>query len=75
MPEDSEILSHIRDINYQLQRQNSLLRMLMAGMLYGVGFVIGSAFLATIVFGVFGPIVSQIPWVQNTFQIGESFRR
>lgn len=70
---ESEILSELRTINARLEWQNSLLHMLWSGLVYGIGFVIGSAILATIIIGIFGPIVAHIPLVNSAFTQGKSF--
>src|SRR3569832_69756 len=69
---EREILSELRTINARLEWQNSLLHMLWSGLVYGIGFVIGSAILATIIIGIFGPIVARIPLVDSAFSQGKS---
>lgn len=49
--------------------------MFTAGIVYGVGFFVGSAVIATIAFGILGPWVGQIPWVRNAFETGVSLLR
>lgn len=66
------IIKELSEANQQLKKQNSLSRMLWVGVVYGIGFFIGSAIIATIALGVFGPYVGQIPWVQNAFVTGKS---
>lgn len=49
--------------------------MLLSGIVYGVGFFIGSAVIATIALGLFGPWVGQIPWVRDAFVTGGALLR
>lgn len=65
-----KIIEHLEVLNKQVARQNSLLRMLIVGVVYGVGFFIGSAIVATIAFGILGPWFAQIDWIRNAFQTG-----
>jgi len=44
--------------------------MFSVGIVYGIGFFIGSAIIATIALGVFGPFFAQIPWVHDSFVTG-----
>lgn len=70
--QERDILSELRAINGRLARQNSLVHMLWSGLVYGIGFFIGSAIIATIIIGVFGPIIARIPVVNNAFTAGKS---
>jgi hypothetical protein len=67
-----EIIKHLTEINEQLTKQNSLGRMFWVGIIYGIGFFVGSAIIATIALGILGPIFGQIPWVHNAFVTGFS---
>ncbi len=72
-PEDSRrIIEQLQSLNAQAVKRDSLLRMLWVGVVYGIGFFIGSAIIATIAFGILGPWVGQIPWVRNAFEVGYS---
>ena len=64
------IIEELKQLNRQITRQTSLWRRFVGGLLYGMGFVLGSAILATIVIGVFGPWIGDIPWVRNAFEAG-----
>ena len=66
------IIEQLSVLNKQVAKQNSLGRMFVAGIIYGLGFFLGSAIIATIVFGIFGPWFGQIPWVRNSFEAGSS---
>ena len=70
--EQREIVRNLEEINHQLLRQSSLLRMFGAGIIYGVGFFIGSAIIATIALGIFAPWFADIPWIRTAFQTGAS---
>ncbi len=72
-PEESrQIIAQLEMLNAQVVKQNSLLRMLWVGVIYGIGFFIGSAIIATIALGIFGPWFGQIPWVRSAFEMGYS---
>lgn len=73
--EHQEIVDHLVEINTQLARQNSLRRMFSIGIVYGIGFFLGSAIIATIALGIFGPWFAQIPWVRDAFVTGAAFVR
>lgn len=66
------IIEQLVLLNKQLKRQNSLVRMLFVGIIYGIGFFIGSAIIATIALGIFGPWFAQIPWVRAAFEAGSA---
>lgn len=70
-----EIVRHLQRLNQQIALQNSISRMFIIGIVYGVGFFLGSAIIATIAFGVFGPWFAEIPWVRSTFEAGTAFIR
>lgn len=70
-----KIIEHLEILNRQVARQNSLWRMLLVGIIYGIGFFVGSAIIATIAFGILGPWFGQIPWIRNAFETGISLLR
>ncbi|MDO8518091.1 MAG: hypothetical protein Q7S26_02265 [bacterium] len=70
-----KIIENLEMLNKQVVRQNSLVRMLWIGIIYGIGFFIGSAIIATIAFGILGPWFGQIPWIRNAFETGASLLR
>lgn len=70
--QQEQIIRHLETLNYQIARQNSFARMFVVGIVYGVGFFVGSAIIATIALGVFGPWLAQIPWIHDTFVVGKS---
>ncbi len=69
------ILEQLRHLNAELSQQNSLRQRFLTGIVYGVGFILGSAILATIVIGLAAPLVANIPWVQELFLRGASLVR
>jgi hypothetical protein len=70
-----EIIQNLEILNAQVKKQNSILHTFIVGIVYGIGFLIGSAILATIVLGILGPIVVQIPGVRQAFEMGLFFLR
>ncbi len=69
-----EILDQLKLLNKKLAKQNSLRFIFRTGIVYGVGFFIGSAILATIALGVLGPLFGQIDWIAEYYQKGESLK-
>ena len=67
---DGTIIGQLEEINRQLARQNSLWRMLWVGIIYGIGFFVGSAIIATILLGLLGPWFAQIGWIRTAFEVG-----
>lgn len=65
-----QIIEELELANQQLARQNSLRHVFLVGMVYGVGFFVGSAILATVAFGIFRPYFSQIGWLHRTYETG-----
>lgn len=70
--ETREVIVELRAINARLARRNSPAHMLWSGLVYGIGFFIGSAIVATILIGVFGPTLARIPFVSNAFNQGKA---
>jgi hypothetical protein len=68
--ERSKIIKNLELLNAQVKKQNSFSRMFVAGIVYGVGLFVGSAIIATIIFGFLGPIFGKIPWVRDAFVTG-----
>jgi len=65
-----KIIEHLDLLNRQVARQNSLPHMFLVGIIYGIGFFVGSAIIATIALGIFGPWFAQIPWIRSSFEAG-----
>ncbi len=70
-----KIIENLELLNRQVARQNSFARMLVVGIVYGIGFFIGSAIIATIALGILGPWFAQIPWIRAAFETGLSLLR
>lgn len=65
-----EIIENLEKLNWEMHKQNSLRQRFMVGIVYGVGFFMGSAILATTLLGIFWPWIAQIPFIQNAFEAG-----
>jgi hypothetical protein len=68
--QSGEMLAELKTINKSLKKQNSFLHIFWTGIVYGIGFIVGSAILATIILGLFGPLIGQIPWIRDAFVNG-----
>ncbi len=68
--QDEKIVEEVERLRSQLKYQNSLRRMFVVGIVYGVGFFLGSAILATIALGIFGPWFGHIGWIRTTYEAG-----
>lgn len=66
------ILAHLEAIRTELQHDHALVRLFARGVVYGIGFFLGSAIIATILLGIFGPWVAEIGWIRNAFVTGTS---
>ena len=77
MEEDQheKIIEQLKLLNKQVAKTNSFSRMLVIGIMYGIGFVIGSAILATLALGFFAPLFTDIPWIRASFEKGNSIVR
>lgn len=64
------IIEQLEVLNKKVARQNSIGFIFMTGVIYGIGFVVGSAILATIALGILLPYTSNVPWIQSTFERG-----
>jgi len=72
---EQKIIEHLETLNRQIARQNSFPRMFVVGIVYGVGFFVGSAIIATIALGIFGPWFARISWIHDFFVAGSSLSR
>lgn len=70
-----KILEQLQALNLKIAKQLAVKQIFLTGIIYGIGFFVGSAILATIALGVFGPMVAKIPWVQENFERGASILR
>ena len=69
------IISQLEVLNKAVASQNSYSQMFLRGIIYGIGFFVGSAIIATIMLGIIGPLVAQVPWIRNTFVTGHDLGR
>lgn len=70
----SKIIHQLEMVNEKLTKQNSIKHIFITGIVYGVGFFIGSAILATIALGILGPWLGKIEWVRETYETGASLK-
>ena len=69
------IFHQLELLNDKLAKQNCFLSILRVGIIYGIGFFIGSAILATIALGAFGPwVASHVDWVAETYERGAELK-
>lgn len=68
--QNEEIITQLKTLNSSIHRQNTKVHILSTGIIYGIGFFIGSAILATIALGILGPIIGKISWVGDNFEKG-----
>lgn len=67
-----KIIEQLEALNVKLAKQISIKNILFTGVIYGIGFFIGSAIIATIVLGMFGPMFGKIEWVKTNYETGTS---
>jgi hypothetical protein len=72
--EDSQAITEKLDkLSVEVSKQHqSLGRMFVIGIVYGIGFFVGSAIIATILLGILGPLAGQVPWIHDAFETGLS---
>ncbi len=70
--QNAKIIEQLEILNSGIKRQNSIKHIVLTGIIYGVGFFIGSAIIATIALGFLGPIFGKISWVGENFERGAS---
>jgi len=70
-----KILEQLKLLNEQTKNNNSIKNIFYTGLIYGLGFFIGSAILATIALGFFGPWFAEIDWVRENFERGTSLKQ
>ncbi len=68
------IIAQLEMLNAKMKQQGSVRHIFVTGVIYGVGFFIGSAIIATIAFGVLSPWIGKIDWVRDNFERGASLR-
>ena len=69
-----EVIVQLELLNKKVAEQNTVRRIFVTGIIYGIGFFIGSAIIATIAFGVLSPWFGKIDWVRDNFERGASMR-
>ncbi len=69
-----KITEQLEMLNSKIGRQNSIKYIFTSGIIHGVGFFIGSAIVATILFGLLSPWIGQIGWIRDSFERGASLR-
>lgn len=67
-----KIIEQLEALNVKLEKQISIKNILFTGVIYGIGFFVGSAIIATIVLGMFGPVFGKIKWVKTNYETGTS---
>lgn len=72
--QQDKIIEQLETLNEKMAEQNKVRRIFVTGIIYGVGFFIGSAIIATIAFGILSPWFGKIDWVRDNFERGASMR-
>lgn len=67
-----KIIEQLEALNVKLAKQISIKNILLTGVIYGIGFFIGSAIIATIALGILGPMFGKIEWVKTNYETGTS---
>lgn len=70
-----KIIEELEKLNDKVERQLSFGRMFYVGIIYGIGFFIGSAILATVALGILAPVFGEIDLVRDIFTRGNMFGR
>jgi hypothetical protein len=70
-----KILEQLQLLNEKAAKQGSTKAIFYTGLIYGFGFFIGSAILATIALGTLGPWIGQIEWVREYYEQGTSIKQ
>jgi len=70
-----KIIEQLEALNEKMEKQISIKRTFLSGIMYGIGFFVGSAILATIALGILGPWFGEIQWVRETFERGSSMNK
>jgi hypothetical protein len=71
---DTEVVEQLELLNKKVAEQNTIRRIFFTGIIYGIGFFIGSAIIATLAFGILSPWLGKIEWVHDNFERGASLR-
>ena len=70
--QNDKIIKQLEILNASIKHQESIKHLMTTGIIYGIGFFIGSAIIATIALGFLGPIFGKISWVGENFERGAS---
>lgn len=70
LKKEDQIIEQLEKANAHLAQQNSLRRIFLVGIIYGIGVFIGSAILATIALGTLGPYFKGVTWIQEPYEAG-----
>ena len=70
-----KILEQLEMLNEKTAKHNSIKTIFYTGLIYGFGFFIGSAILATIALGILGRWFGQIDWVRENYERGETLKQ
>ena len=68
------VIQELKALNEKLARQGSIKKIFFTGVIYGIGFFVGSAIIATILLGFFGPWVGKNEWVGENYERGSSLQ-
>lgn len=69
-----KIIEQLELLNKKMTQQNSVRHNFMKGIIYGVGFFIGSVVIATILLGLLSPWLGKIDFVRDNFIKGTSLK-
>ena len=67
-----EILAELKTLNAQIANQSAFRHNFSIGILYGIGFVIGSTIFATLGLGLIIPYATNVPWLHDNFVRGSN---
>ncbi len=70
--QNEQIIKQLIVLNGSIRKQSSVMYNIRIGMIYGIGFFIGSAIIATIALGIFGPMLGKVSWIGDNFSKGNS---
>jgi hypothetical protein len=72
---DEKILEQLILLNEKTRKHDTTRHIFYTGIIYGFGFFLGSAILATIVLGALSPWFGRIDWIKENFERGESLKQ
>lgn len=70
--QNNKIIKQLEILNSSMEHRNTIRYTITTGIIYGIGFFIGSAILATIALGILGPMVGKMSWIGENFERGAS---